>query len=56
LNPITNEIIHKPTHQNWGFEYFNKDKDKKQSSNDKQQGLNTDFTRVFNPISNRYFN
>jgi len=56
LNPITNEIIHKPTHKNWGFEYFNKDKDKKQSSNDKPQGLNTDFKRVYNPISNRYFN
>lgn len=55
INPITNEIINKPAHKNWSFEYFNRDKDKKQTSHDKPQALNTDFTRVYNPITNRYF-
>lgn len=56
INPITNEIIYKPTNNNWGFEYFNRDKDKKLRSNDKPQVLINDFRRVYNPVTNRYYN
>jgi hypothetical protein len=56
INPITNEIIDKPSNKNWGFEYFNKDKDKKLRSNDKPQVLNYDYTKVYNPITDRFFN
>jgi hypothetical protein len=56
LNPITNEIIDKPSHNNWGFEYFNRDKDKKQRSNDKPQVYNNDYNKVYNPITDRFFN
>ena len=56
VNPITNEIIDKPNHKNWGFEYYNNDKNKKAKSNDMPQVLNTDYKRVYNPISNRFFN
>ena len=56
VNPITSELISKPTHKNWAFDYYNKDKSKYFVSNDKSIGVNTDFKRVFDPIVNRYFN
>jgi hypothetical protein len=56
INPITNEIKNKNSHNNWGFEYYDKDKDKKQRSNDRPQIINNDYTKVYNPITNRYFN
>ena len=56
INPITNQIVNKPSHNNWGFEYFNMDKDKKTTSNDKPQVLNTEFKRVYNPVTDRFFN
>lgn len=56
IHPITSEVIFKPEHKNWGFEYFNKDKSKHTISNNKGVFINTNFTKVYDPITNRYFN
>jgi hypothetical protein len=56
VNPITSELIYKPTHNNWAFDYYNKDKNKYFISNDKSMGVNTNFRRVYDNITNRYFN
>lgn len=56
VNPISNELIYKPSHDNWSFDYYNKYKSKLFVSNDKAIGLNTNFKRVYDHITNRYLN
>lgn len=56
VHPITSELVYKPAHNNWGFDYYNKDKQKHYVSNDKPMALNTDFRKVYDPITNRFLN
>jgi hypothetical protein len=55
VHPLTSELIHKPTHNNWNFDYWNRDKPKHSVSNDRPQFVNNDLRRVYDPITNRYF-
>ena len=55
-NPITAELIFKPEQNNWAFDYYNKDKNKFYTSNDKSIGMNSNFKRVYDNITNRYLN
>ena len=55
-NPITSELIFKPEQNNWAFDYYNRDKNKFYSSNDKSIGINPNFRRVYDNITNRYLN
>jgi hypothetical protein len=55
VKPVTNEVVYKPKHDNWSFDYYNKDKPKYSISNDRPQVVNTNFNRVYDPITNRYF-
>ncbi len=56
IHPITGEPISKTSHNNWSFDYFNKDKFKKYVSNDKPMAFNTNFTKIYDPITNRFLN
>lgn len=56
IHPITNEIIYKSDHNNWGFDYFNKKKPKGYVSYDKPMVSNTNFKKVYDPITNRFLN
>lgn len=55
VHPITSELTHKPTHKNWTFDYWNKDKPKNSISNDRPEFINNDLRRVYDPITNRFF-
>ncbi len=55
VHPITSELVNR-NKNNWGFEYYNKDKSKHAISNDKPGFVNDNFRRVYDPITNRYFN
>ena len=55
IHPITQELIFKdPTKMN-PFDYFNKDKDKHYITNKKVPYINTEYQKVWDPITNRYF-
>jgi hypothetical protein len=56
IHPITAEPIYKASHNNWSFDYFNKDKIKNYVSNDKPMALNTNFRKIYDPITNRFLN
>ena len=43
VDPLTSELIHKPTHENWSFDYWNKDKSKNSISNDRPQFINNEL-------------
>ena len=55
LHPITQELIFKdPTKMN-PFDYYNKDKDKHYITNRNIPFINTEYKKVWDPITNRYF-
>lgn len=56
IHPITGEHISKASHNNWSFDYYNKDKVKSYVSNDKPMALNTNFRKIYDPITNRFLN
>ncbi|MCQ2819121.1 MAG: hypothetical protein MJ252_17805 [archaeon] len=55
LHPITQEPIFKDPQCCWGFDYWNKDKNKKYVSNRNTSFINTDYKKVYDPITNRFF-
>jgi hypothetical protein len=55
IHPITSEPIHKLSRANWSFDYFNKDKPKNFILPKNTAHINTDYTKVYDPITNRYF-
>lgn len=56
LNTITQEPIYKPVHENWSFDYYNKDKAKNYISGDKAIALNINYRKVYDPLTGRYLN
>ena len=56
VHPITQELIWKDPKKMNGFDYFNKDKDKRYVIKRNSPPFNNnDYTKVFDPITNRYF-
>lgn len=55
LHPITQQPIFKDPENSWGFDYYNQDKDKKYIANPNMSYINTDYRKVWDPITNRYF-
>ena len=40
---------------NWGFDCYNRDKDRKCIANRNMSYINTDYQKVWDPITNRFF-
>ena len=55
LHPITQEIIFKDPNKMNPFDYYNKDKDKHYITNRNVPFINTEYKKVWDPITNRYF-
>ena len=55
LNPITSELIKKDPKKMKPFDYYNKDKDKHYITNKNIPFINTEYLKVWDPITNRYF-
>ena len=55
LQPITQEIILKDPKRMNPFDYYNKDKDKHYVTNKNVPFINTEYKKVWDPITNRYF-
>ena len=55
IDPITQQFIWKNPKRMNGFDYFNKDKDKRYVIKRNDSFINTDYTKVYDPITNRYF-
>ena len=55
INPITSEPIIKDPRKMNPFDYFNKDKDKHYITNKNIPFINTEYLKVWDPITNRYF-
>ena len=55
IDPITQQLIWKNPKRMNGFDYFNKDKDKRYVIKRNDSFINTDYTKVYDPITNRYF-
>ena len=56
INPITQELIWKDPNRMNGFDYYHKDKDKRYVIRRSYPIYNNkDYTKVFDPITNRYF-
>lgn len=56
IHPITGEFIFKPTHNNWHFDYYDKDKPKNFTIINSASYINKDFRKVYDPITNRILN
>ena len=55
IHPITQKLIWKDPKRMNGFDYFNKDKDKRYRIYRNDSFINNDYTKVYDPITNRYF-
>ena len=55
IDPITQKLVWKDPKKMNGFDYFNKDKDKHYVCRRNNSFINTDYTKVYDPITNRYF-
>ena len=55
LHPITQEPILKDPKRMNPFDYYNKDKDKHYITNRNVPFINTEYRKVWDPITNRYF-
>ena len=55
VHPISGQRIFKDPNNAWGFDRFNRDKDKKYIANRNMSYINTDYHKVWDPITNRYF-
>ena len=55
LHPITQEMIFKDPKKMNPFDYYNKDKDKHYITNRNIPFINTEYKKVWDPITNRYF-
>ena len=55
LQPITQELIIKDAKRMNPFDYYNKDKDKHYVTNNNTPFINTEYLKVWDPITNRYF-
>ena len=55
VHPITNKLIWKDHTKMYPFDYFNKDKDKHYVTNKNTPFINTEYRKVWDPITNRYF-
>ena len=55
LHPITQQPIFKDPDNAWGFDCYNRDKNKKYIANRNMSYINTDYRKVWDPITNRYF-
>ena len=55
LHPITQEMIFKDPNKMNPFDYYNKDKDKHYITNRNVPFINTEYKKVWDPITNRYF-
>lgn len=55
LHPITQQPIFKDPENSWGFDCYNRDKDKKYIANRNMSYINTDYRKVWDPITNRFF-
>ena len=55
IDPITQELVWKDPKRMNGFDYFNKDKDKRYVIQRNNSYINCDYTKVYDPITNRYF-
>lgn len=55
LDPITQKPIYKDPNFQWGFECYNEVKNKKYISNQNMSYINTDYKKVWDPITNRFF-
>ena len=54
LHPITQQPIFKDPDNSWGFDCYNRDKDKKYIANRNMSYINTDYRKVWEPITNRF--
>ena len=54
-NPITGELIWKNPYKMNPFDYFNMHKNKKYVLRRNNSYINNDYTKVYSPITNRYF-
>ena len=55
VHPITNKLIWKDAKKMNPFDYYNKDKDKHYVTNKNIPFINTQYLKVWDPITNRYF-
>ena len=55
LHPITQKLVWKDPNNMFPFEYFNKDKDKRFVIKRSGSCINTDYRKVWDPITNRFF-
>ena len=55
LHPIPQQPIFKDPDNSWGFDCYNTDKDKKYIANRNMSYINTDYRKVWDPITNRFF-
>ena len=55
IHPITQEMIFKDPNKMNPFDYYNKDKDKHYITNRNVPFINTEYKKVWDPITNRYF-
>ena len=55
LHPITQEMIFKDPKKMNPFDYYNKDKDKHYITNRNISFINTEYRKVWDPITNRFF-
>ena len=55
IHPITQELIWKDPKRMNPFDYYNKDKDKHYITNRNVSFINTEYRKVWDPITNRYF-
>ena len=55
VHPITSELIWKDPKRMNPFDYYNKDKDKHYITNRNVSFINTEYRKVWDPITNRFF-
>ena len=55
IDPITQKLIWKDPKRMNGFDYFNKDKDKRYIIKRNDSYINNDYRKVYDPITNRFF-
>ena len=54
IHPIYQIPIYKDPKQMFGFDYWNRDKNKRYISNRNESYINNDYTKVWDPITNRF--
>ena len=54
-NPITGELVWKNPNKMYPFDYFNVHKNKKYAIKRNNSYINKDYTKVYSPITHRYF-